>query len=81
MLVVPYRFKGALEPALAVRRASHGNLDAPIAQSSDTSGRLSATCPIYNVAVIPTTDETVYPFRRTQPASAFVKGRTLHSGS
>ena len=27
----------ALEPALAVRRAHHGNLDALIAQSSDTS--------------------------------------------
>src|SRR5215467_14591103 len=29
---------GELEPAVAVRRAHHGNLDALIAQSSDTSG-------------------------------------------
>jgi len=29
------------EPAVAVRRAHHGNLDTPIAQSSDTSGPLS----------------------------------------
>jgi hypothetical protein len=28
---------GELEPAVAVRRAHHGNLDALIAQSSDTS--------------------------------------------
>src|SRR4051794_13765992 len=30
-----------LEPAVAVRRAHHGNLDALIAQSSDTSGPFS----------------------------------------
>jgi hypothetical protein len=32
---------GELEPAVAVRRAHHGNLDALIAQSSDTSGPFS----------------------------------------
>jgi hypothetical protein len=32
---------GELEPPLAVRRAHHGNLDALIAQSSDTSGPFS----------------------------------------
>src|ERR1051326_2429724 len=32
---------GELEPAVAVRRAHHGNLDALIAESSDTSGPFS----------------------------------------
>ena len=32
---------GKLEPAVAVGRAHHGNLDTLIAQSSDTSGPLS----------------------------------------
>src|SRR4029077_7018542 len=32
---------GELQPAVAVRRAHHGNLDALIAQSSDTSGPFS----------------------------------------
>src|SRR5215467_15065072 len=32
---------GELDPAVAVRRAHHGNLDALIAQSSDTSGPFS----------------------------------------
>src|ERR1700738_5238891 len=32
---------GELEPAVAIRRAHHGNLDALIAQSSDTSGPFS----------------------------------------
>ena len=32
---------GELEPAVAVRRAHHGNLDALIAQSSDTSSPFS----------------------------------------
>src|SRR5687768_18235304 len=32
---------GELEPAVAVRRAHHGNLDVLIAQSSDTSGPFS----------------------------------------
>jgi hypothetical protein len=32
---------GKLESAVAVRRAHHGNLDALIAQSSDTSGPFS----------------------------------------
>jgi hypothetical protein len=32
---------GEFEPAVAVRRAHHGNLDALIAQSSDTSGPFS----------------------------------------
>jgi hypothetical protein len=32
---------GELEPAVAVRRAHHGNLDALIAQASDTSGPFS----------------------------------------
>src|ERR671919_1729389 len=32
---------GELEPAVAVRRAHHGNLHALIAQSSDTSGPFS----------------------------------------
>ncbi len=32
---------GELEPAVAVRRAHHGDLDALIAQSSDTSGPFS----------------------------------------
>ena len=32
---------GKLEPAVAVRRAHHGNLDALIAQSSDTTGPFS----------------------------------------
>jgi hypothetical protein len=32
---------GELEPAVAVRRAHHGNLDALISQPSDTSGPLS----------------------------------------
>src|ERR687884_144123 len=32
---------GELEPAVTVRRAHHGNLDALIAQSSDTSGPFS----------------------------------------
>jgi len=32
---------GELEPAVPVRRAHHGNLDALIAQSSDTSGPFS----------------------------------------
>jgi hypothetical protein len=32
---------GELEPAVAVRRAHHRNLDALIAQSSDTSGPFS----------------------------------------
>src|SRR5262249_62251321 len=32
---------GELEPAVAVRRPHHGNLDALIAQSSDTSGPFS----------------------------------------
>jgi hypothetical protein len=32
---------GELEPAVAVGRAHHGNLDALIAQSSDTSGPFS----------------------------------------
>src|SRR5262245_66548216 len=32
---------GELEPAVAVRRAHHGNLDALIAQCSDTSGPFS----------------------------------------
>jgi hypothetical protein len=32
---------GELEPAVAVRRAHHGNLDMLIAQSSDTSGPFS----------------------------------------
>jgi len=32
---------GQLEPAVAIRRAHHGNLDALIAQSSDTSGPFS----------------------------------------
>ncbi len=32
---------GELEPAMAVRRSHHGNLDALIAQSSDTSGPFS----------------------------------------
>ncbi len=32
---------GELETAVAVRRAHHGNLDALIAQSSDTSGPFS----------------------------------------
>jgi hypothetical protein len=35
---------GELEPAVAVRRAHHGNLDALIAQSSDTSGPFSFDC-------------------------------------
>jgi hypothetical protein len=32
---------GELEPAVTVRRAHHGNLDALITQSSDTSGPFS----------------------------------------
>jgi hypothetical protein len=32
---------GEFEPAVAVRRAHHGNFDALIAQSSDTSGPFS----------------------------------------
>jgi hypothetical protein len=32
---------GKLDPAVAVRRAHHGNLDALVAQSSDTSGPFS----------------------------------------
>src|SRR5437764_8648112 len=32
---------GELEPAVAIRRAHHGNLDALIAESSDTSGPFS----------------------------------------
>ena len=32
---------GELEPAVAVRRAHHGNLDALVAQSSDTPGPFS----------------------------------------
>jgi len=32
---------GELEPAMAVRRAHHGNLDALIAKSSDTPGPFS----------------------------------------
>ena len=35
---------GELEPAVAVGRAHHGNLDALIAQSSDTSGPFSLDC-------------------------------------
>ena len=35
---------GKLEPAVAVRRAHHGNLDALIAQSSDTTGPFSVDC-------------------------------------
>src|SRR5579872_828295 len=35
------RKRESLEPAEAVRRAHHGNLDALIAQSSDTSGPFS----------------------------------------
>src|SRR5262249_44080873 len=35
---------GEFEPAVAVRRAHHGNLDALIAQPSDTSGPFSFDC-------------------------------------
>jgi hypothetical protein len=41
---------GELEPAVAVRRAHHGNLDALIAQSSDTSGPFSFDrCPPFEL--------------------------------
>ena len=41
---------GEFEPAVAVRRAHHGNLDALIAQSSDTSGPFSFNrCPPFEL--------------------------------
>jgi hypothetical protein len=45
---------GELEPTVAVRRAHHGNLDALIAQPSDTSGPLSFDrCPPFELEAEP----------------------------